>query len=89
MVLLAFTVPTKVYLLVMSAYSLSSINLKILKEQCFQLTRSPNSSCTHVRDIQDNILLFRPNLVGEELYTQLFFFVQSIFADRYIHGTGL
>ena len=30
-------------------------------------------------------LLFRPHLWGEELYTQMVFFVQSILADRYIH----
>ena len=34
-------------------------------------------------------LLFRPLLKGEELYTQLVFFVQSIFADRYIHRREL
>ena len=29
--------------------------------------------------------LFRPLLRGEELYTQMGFFVQTILADRYIH----
>ena len=28
-------------------------------------------------------LLFRPTLVGEELYTHIGFFVQTILADRY------
>ena len=31
------------------------------------------------------IFLFRPHLWGEELYTQLGFFVQTILADRYTH----
>ena len=35
------------------------------------------------------ILFFRPTLVGEELYTQQVFFVQTIFADEYIHRRGL
>ena len=37
------------------------------------------------------MLLFRPLLRGggEELYTQMSFFVQSILADRYIHRTEL
>ena len=30
-------------------------------------------------------LFFRPFLRGEELYTQMVFFVQTILADRYIH----
>ena len=34
-------------------------------------------------------LLFRPTLVGEELYTQMGFFVQSILADRYNHRREL
>ena len=29
--------------------------------------------------------LFRPHLWGEELYTQMGFFVQTILADRHIH----
>ena len=36
-----------------------------------------------------NCLLFPPTLEGEELYTQLGFFVQSISADRYNHRTEL
>ena len=36
------------------------------------------------------LFLFRPLLRGEELYTQMcFFFVQTIFADRYIHRKEL
>ena len=31
------------------------------------------------------LLLFRPHLWGEELSTQMGFFVQTILADRYIH----
>ena len=34
-------------------------------------------------------LLFRPPLVGEELYTQMVFLVQTILADRYIHHREL
>ena len=34
-------------------------------------------------------LLFRPLLRGEELYTQMGFFVQTILADRYIHRREL
>ena len=33
----------------------------------------------------EETLLFRPPLWGEELYTQMGFFVQSILADRCIH----
>ena len=33
--------------------------------------------------------MFQPTLVVEELYTQMFFFVQSILADRYINRRGL
>ena len=41
-------------------------------------------------EIQPRILIFFvPTLVGEELYAQLSFFVQSIFVDRYIHPRGL
>ena len=29
--------------------------------------------------------LFRPHLRGEELYTPIGFYVQTILADRYIH----
>ena len=29
------------------------------------------------------LLLFRPHLLGEELYTQMGFFVQKVLADRY------
>ena len=31
----------------------------------------------------------RPFLMGEELYTQMVFFVQTILADRYIHRREL
>ena len=34
-------------------------------------------------------LLFRPNLMGDELYTQMVFFVQTILADRYNHRSEL
>ena len=34
-------------------------------------------------------LLFRPTLVGEELYTQMGFFVPMIFACQYIHRREL
>ena len=35
------------------------------------------------------VYLFRPFLRGEEVYTQMGFFVQTIFADRYIHRREL
>ena len=34
-------------------------------------------------------LLFRPTLMGEELYTRMGFFVQTILADRYNHRIEL
>ena len=39
--------------------------------------------------LKDQEFLFRPLLRGEELYTQMVFFVQSILADRYIHRREL
>ena len=35
------------------------------------------------------LLMFAPLLRGEELYTQMVFFVQTIFADQYIHRREL
>ena len=39
--------------------------------------------------ILKSLYLLRPTLVGEELYTQMGFFVQTILADRYNHRREL
>ena len=49
-------------------------------------------ACQHTKNhnlCNNFVLLFRPLLSEEELYTQMGFFVQSILADRYIHRREL
>ena len=54
----------------------NSFSLEVLKSR---------TSTVHGRKHRRVFLLFRPPLVRKKNYPQLVFFIQSIFADRYIH----